>query len=70
MKKILVTDAVDKKCVGILEAAGCEVKYQPGMPRDLIEAEINNYNGLIVRSETKVNSELISLMNNILLRYF
>jgi len=64
MKKILVTDAVDKKCVGILEAAGCEVKYQPGMPRDLIEAEINNYNGLIVRSETKVNSELISLMNN------
>ena len=64
MKKILVTDAVDKKCVGILEAAGCEVKYQPGMPRDLIEAEISNYNGLIVRSETKVNSELISLMNN------
>jgi D-3-phosphoglycerate dehydrogenase / 2-oxoglutarate reductase len=64
MKKVLVTDAVDKKCVGILEAAGCEVKYQPGMARDLIEKEISNYNGLIVRSETKVNSELISLMNS------
>jgi len=64
MKKVLVTDAVDKKCVGVLEAAGCEVKYQPGMARDLIEAEIGDYNGLIVRSETKVKSDLISLMNN------
>lgn len=64
MKKVLVTDAVDKKCVGVLETAGCEVKYQPGMPREEIKAEIKNYNGLIVRSETKVTSELISLMDN------
>jgi D-3-phosphoglycerate dehydrogenase len=64
MKRVLVTDAVDKKCVGILEAAGCEVKYQPGMPREEIKTEISAYNGLIVRSETKVNAELIPLMDN------
>jgi D-3-phosphoglycerate dehydrogenase len=64
MKKIIVTDAVDKKCVGILEAAGYEVKYQPGLSLDEITNVIHDYNGLIVRSETQVNTELISLMEN------
>jgi len=64
MKKILVTDAVDKKCIPIFEKAGYEVTYQPGMPADEIKKIISGYNGLIVRSETKVTAELISLMDN------
>lgn len=64
MKKIIITDAVDKKCAGVLEAADFEVKYQPGISRDEIKKVIQDYNGLIVRSETQVDSELISLMNN------
>ncbi len=63
MKKIIVTDAVDKKCVGILEAAGYEVTYKPGMQKEEIEKVIKDYNGLIVRSETKVTPELITLMD-------
>jgi D-3-phosphoglycerate dehydrogenase / 2-oxoglutarate reductase len=64
MKKILVSDAVDKKCVPILEKAGCEVTYQPGLAADELKKIIKDYNGLIVRSETKVTPEVISLMEN------
>ncbi len=64
MKKIIITDAVDKKSVGILEGAGYEVKYQPGMPKEEIQKIIKDYNGLIVRSETKVTPDLIELMDN------
>ena len=64
MKKIIITDAVDKKCANILEAGGFEVTYQPGMKKDEIKEVINNYNGLIVRSDTQVTPELIELMDN------
>jgi len=64
MKKIIVTDAVDKKCVAILENAGFEVTYKPGMPKEEIKNVINNYNGLIVRSDTQVTPDLIDLMDN------
>lgn len=63
MKKIIITDAVDKKCVGVFEAAGFEVKYQPGLSHDEIKKIIADYNCLIVRSETEVDAELISVMN-------
>lgn len=62
MKKILITDAVDKKCADILTAAGHSVTFKPGMPREEIKKVIAEYNALIVRSETKADSELISLM--------
>src|SRR5690554_884697 len=64
MKKIIVTDAVDKKCIPILEAGGIEVNYTPGITADELKKIIKDYNGIIVRSETQVNSELISLMEN------
>ena len=64
MKKIIVTDAVDKKCVGILENAGFEVTYKPGMPKDEIKKVIKDYNGLVVRSDTQVTPDLIELMDN------
>lgn len=64
MKKIIITDSVDKKCVEILEAAGYQVTYKPGMPKDEIKKIINIYNGMVVRSDTKVTPDLIDLMDN------
>ncbi len=64
MKKIIITDSVDKKSVDILKAAGHEVTYSPGMPKDEIKKIINEYNGLIVRSDTQVTPDLIELMDN------
>ena len=64
MKKIIITDAVDKKSAAILEKAGFEVTYKPGMKKEEIEKVIKDYHGLIVRSETQVTPDLISLMEN------
>lgn len=64
MKKILISDAVDKKCVSILEAAGIGVDYKPGMKKEDLLNEISKYNGLVVRSATKVTSDVIEKMEN------
>ena len=63
MKKILISDPIDKNCPIILEHSGYEVIHKPGMTPEQIKSEIGNYNGLIVRSETKVNADLISQMS-------
>ena len=63
MKKILISDAIDKNCISILQGLGYEIVYKPGMTPVQIKNEIGSYHGLIVRSETKVNAELISKMN-------
>lgn len=64
MKKIIITDSVDSKSVDVLKDAGYEVDYKPGLPKDEIKKIISNYHGLIVRSDTKVTSDLIALMDN------
>ncbi|MGE5798171.1 MAG: phosphoglycerate dehydrogenase [Ignavibacteria bacterium] len=64
MKKIIITDSVDKKCVAILESAGFSVTYKPGMKKDEIKQVIKDYNSLIVRSDTQVTPDIISLMDN------
>ena len=66
MFKILITDAVDKKAKTILESAGFEVTFEAGMPPAKIKSIIKDYNALIVRSETQVTAELISLMENMI----
>ncbi len=63
MKKILISDPIDKNCMMILERNGYEVTLEAGMTPEQIKSEIGKYNGLIVRSETKVNAELISQMS-------
>ena len=66
MHKILITDAVDKKCKTILETAGFDVTFEAGMPSEKIRSIISQYNALIVRSETLVNGDLISEMDNMI----
>ena len=65
MKKILISDPVDQRCGEILKEAGFIVEYKTGLSPDELLGIIHNYNGLIVRSETKVTPELISKMVNI-----
>jgi D-3-phosphoglycerate dehydrogenase / 2-oxoglutarate reductase len=62
MKKILITDAVDKKSIDILRKAGYDVTFQTGMKQDEIKKIIEDYHGLIVRSDTQVDADLISSM--------
>ena len=66
MHKILITDAIDKKCKTILESAGFFVTFEAGMPSKKIKSVIKDYHALIVRSETQVTSELIDEMKNMI----
>lgn len=63
MKKILISDPVDRQCESILADAGYKVDFKTGLNPDELKSIISEYNGLIVRSETKVNADLISVMD-------
>ncbi len=64
MKKILISDSVDEKCTEILKSAGFDVDYKTNYSRDELINVITDYNGLVVRSSTQVDAELIEKMQN------
>ena len=57
--KVLITDNISPKCVEILKNAGLEVDIKVGMKPEELRACIGDYQGLIIRSATKVTSEII-----------
>ncbi|MBM2839474.1 MAG: phosphoglycerate dehydrogenase [Bacteroidetes bacterium] len=58
--KILVSDALEQSVVDVLTGEGFEVDHKPGMSPAELKNVIGEYDGLVVRSSTKVNAELIS----------
>ncbi|MFM7842127.1 MAG: phosphoglycerate dehydrogenase, partial [Nitrospira sp.] len=58
--KILVSDSLSKQGVAILEKAGFTVDVKTKMPKEELLKEIKQYDGLIVRSGTKVTAEVIA----------
>ena len=63
--KIFVADDVSESGLGPLRSAGFIVEKRPGLgPSELCDA-LKDCDGLIVRSETKVTSELLDAANNL-----
>jgi len=60
MMKILVSDSLSKQGIQILEKAGFTVDVKTKLPKEELLKEIKQYDGLIVRSATKVTAELIA----------
>ena len=60
MPKVLIADALSPRAAEILVARGITVDFLPGLPREEIKARIGSYEGLAVRSATKVNEGLIA----------
>ena len=59
--KVLVSDKLSKEGVAILAAAkGIEVIDKPGLPLEELKTIIADVEGLIVRSATKVNQDLLA----------
>jgi len=56
--RIIVTDGLDEVGVNILEKEAQVVK-RPGISNDDIKKELKNYDAIIIRSRTKMTSELI-----------
>lgn len=57
--KVLVSDNISPKCIDILKRAGLEVDIKVGMKPEELRACIGDYQGLIIRSSTRVTSEII-----------
>ncbi|MBA7516932.1 Hydroxypyruvate reductase [subsurface metagenome] len=63
--KVLVSDAIAEQGVEILKNAGFEVVQKTGLsPEELVKA-IPDFDGIIVRSATKVTKEVIEAGNNL-----
>jgi len=63
-QKILISDPVDSVCAEILKKNGFQVD-QIKMTKDELLAAIKNYDGLIVRSETKVTADIFEKATNL-----
>lgn len=59
MKKILIVDDLHENIFPMLSDMGFEVNYQPDIKRPEILAIIGNYEGLIIRSKTKVDADFL-----------
>uniref|UniRef100_A0A8C3ZCF6 D-3-phosphoglycerate dehydrogenase n=1 Tax=Denticeps clupeoides TaxID=299321 RepID=A0A8C3ZCF6_9TELE len=57
--RVLISESVDPRCRSILQENGIEVTERQNMSKDELLAEIKNYDGLIVRSATKVTAEVV-----------
>ena len=60
MKKILIVDDLHENIFPMLSELGFEVNYQPNINRSEILEIIKDYQGLIIRSKTKIDEEFLS----------
>ncbi len=63
--KVLVSDNISPKGVEILKKAGLDVDIKTGMRPEELKACIGEYNGLVIRSATKVTAEIIDAAANL-----
>jgi D-3-phosphoglycerate dehydrogenase / 2-oxoglutarate reductase len=59
LARILATDKVDPLCINIFKSRGHDVELVPTMPESELLKVIGNYDGLVVRSATKVTSKVL-----------
>ena len=59
MPKVLISDQMDPKAAEIFRSNGLEVDERPGLTREELLAVIGDYDGLAIRSSTKVTREVL-----------
>jgi len=65
MPKVLISDKLDPLGVEVFEKHGVEVDYKPGLSPEQQQEIIGQYDGLVVRSATKVTPELLAKATNL-----
>lgn len=66
MAKVLISDPLSKQGLALLEEAkGIEVENKPGLSEDELVSIIGEYDGLLVRSGTKVTARIIEAGKNL-----
>ncbi|XP_053483244.1 D-3-phosphoglycerate dehydrogenase isoform X1 [Ictalurus furcatus] len=59
IKRVLISESVDPCCKKILQENGVEVTERTNMNKDELKAQIKDFDGLVVRSATKVSADVI-----------
>lgn len=59
--KVLITEPVDEKLLQILSQAGLQIDYRPGISKEELKKIVKEYDILIVRGRTRVDSEIIEV---------
>ena len=65
MPKVLISDSMSPRAAEIFAERGLEVDVKPGMSPEELAACIGGYDGLVVRSATKVTPEIIEAADNL-----
>ncbi|XP_023192771.1 D-3-phosphoglycerate dehydrogenase [Xiphophorus maculatus] len=65
IKTVLISESVDPRCRAILEENGIRVTEKQSMKKEELIAEIKDYDGLVVRSATKVTADVINAADNL-----
>ncbi len=63
--KILIADKMSSRAADQFKAAGMEVDVKTGLSGDELVAEIAAYDGIVVRSATKVTADVIAAADNL-----
>ena len=65
--KVLISDALSPAAVAIFKDRGLDVEFQPnlGKDKDKLAATINGFDGLAIRSATKVTGKLLEQAKNL-----
>ena len=65
MPRVLISDPMDPKAAEVFRANGVDVDERPGLSKDELKAVIADYDGLAIRSATKVTAELLEVATNL-----
>ncbi len=65
MPKVLISDKMSPQAAEVFAARGIEVDVKTGMSPDELKACIGDYDGLAIRSATKVTADIIAAANGL-----
>ncbi len=65
MPKVLISDKLSPQAIEVFEKNNIEVDNKPGMTPEEIKACIGEYDGLAIRSATKVTADLLEAATNL-----
>jgi len=63
--KVLISDELSPRAVEIFSERGCDVDFKPGLKPAELRAIVGGYDGLAIRSATKVTAEVLADAKNL-----
>lgn len=65
MTKVLISDKMSPSAQAVFVSRGVDVTYEPGLSPDGLKEMIADYDGIAIRSATKITAEIIELAKNL-----